>query len=128
MSIDPTQIRIDTRADQHLSPMPPQAPRGTFACLSAAVAIVLCLLLGVVVVVAMLEPFSPVADDFWTDAAADLEDQYRIVVDAGAPQIDRAIRAGAVAEAYLQGKDKAAYRRWKAIAERHTRAAGLPMP
>jgi len=36
------------------------------------------------------------------------------------------MRAGAIAEAYLQAKDREGYRMWKDAADRHMRAAGMP--
>jgi len=60
------------------------------------------------------------------NAAAELEEQYQLLVDSNADQMDLAMRSGAVAECYLHAKDKDGYRKWKAISEKHMRAAGIP--
>lgn len=124
MPIDPTQIHIDTRADRPTARRPTSQWRGPFAFFAAAAAILACLFLAVVGVVGLV---APVPDEgFWAANMENLEEQYRIVVRANSPQLDRGIRAAAVAEGYLHANDEEAYRRWKAISERHLRAAGLP--
>ena len=65
-------------------------------------------------------------DTLWEQTAAELEQQYAMLVEMKAPQMERAMRAGAIAEAYLQAKDREGYRTWKAAADRHMRAAGMP--
>lgn len=60
--------------------------------------------------------------------ADDLEEQYRLLVESRASQLDLGVRAGAIAEAALHAKDRARYREWKAVADRHMRAAGMPVP
>jgi hypothetical protein len=56
--------------------------------------------------------------DFATSVANDLMDQYEIVR-GGNDEMAKSMRAGAVAEMYLQAKDQANYQKWKAIADRH---------
>lgn len=58
--------------------------------------------------------------------AREMEGQYRMLLDAKATEIDLSVRAGAVAELYLHAHDSEGYERWKAIADRHARNAGIP--
>jgi len=58
--------------------------------------------------------------------ADDLAEQYDLLDPAETSQLELGMRAGAVAEACLQAKDRDCYRRWKAIADCHLRAAGMP--
>lgn len=60
--------------------------------------------------------------DFATKVANDLVDQYYIVKD-GTDEMAKSMRAGAVAEMYLQAKDQANYQKWKAVADQHMNKA-----
>lgn len=55
---------------------------------------------------------------FAQSVAADLIAQYEIVA-AGDDELAKATRAGAVAEMYLQARDEAHYRAWKARSDEH---------
>jgi len=68
------------------------------------------------------EMVGSIGNAFSTHVAKDLVRQYQIVQSNGS-EMDKAIRAGAVAEMYLQAKDEANYRKWKEIADRHQRNA-----
>ena len=59
---------------------------------------------------------------FATGVAQDLVEQYEIVKN-GNDEMAKGIRAGAVAEMYLQARDQANYNTWKDRADRHTKAA-----
>lgn len=58
----------------------------------------------------------------------DLAEQYQLLADGGASQLELGMRASAVAEACLQAKRREAYKQWKATSDRHLRAAGMPVP
>jgi hypothetical protein len=60
--------------------------------------------------------------------ADDLAEQYDLLDQAESSQLELGMRAAAVAEACLQAKDRDCYKRWKAIADRHLRAANMPRP
>ena len=51
--------------------------------------------------------------------------QYADVVRSGTP-VDRCVKAGIVAEAYLQANDSAKYDQWKATQKADCDAAGVP--
>ena len=57
----------------------------------------------------------------------DFEDQYNMAKVSGT-KIDICVRAGLVAEGYLQAKDQTKYARWKSIQKRDCAAAGMNMP
>ena len=57
-----------------------------------------------------------------TGIAQDLIEQYEIVKN-GNDEMAKGVRAGAVAEMYLQARDQANYRTWKDRADRHMKAA-----
>ena len=59
---------------------------------------------------------------FTDDVIRDLREQYEIVK-RGSDEMAKAMRAGAVAEMYLQGKDQANYERWKATSDGHMKRA-----
>lgn len=61
-------------------------------------------------------------NSFSKGVAKDLIAQYDIVKN-GDDEMAKSIRAGAVAEAYLQAKDKASYETWKARADQHMKSA-----
>lgn len=65
--------------------------------------------------------------DIQKDVAKDVLRQYNTVIDNGGSEIDANVRAGMVAEAYLQAGDDANYRKWKQIANEHAKKAGLPV-
>lgn len=113
-------IKIDT------TPRPPSpAPRPAPTPWINAV-------VGLVLTVAILGGAGAwgVASLRWSAArlAADAEEQYQIQLDAGAGHVDLGVRAGLVAECYLQAQDREGYRRWKAVEQQHMRAAGVPIP
>jgi len=64
-------------------------------------------------------------DDITNDVAAEAERQYRAVKDHGS-QVDTCVRAGQVAEAYLQAGNDARFSEWIAIREEECRKAGMP--
>ena len=117
------QIQIDTRKRPTTPTKSGPSLLATIGCLTLAIPAVLffgAMIAGIASVPLGLQ------NPFWIGTAADLERQYQLLVDEDAPQIDCAIRPGAVAEAYLQAEDRKRYRKWKALADRHMRAAGLP--
>lgn len=59
---------------------------------------------------------------FATGVAQDLIEQYDIVKN-GSDEMAKSVRAGAVAEMYLQARDQANYEAWKAKADGHMKAA-----
>lgn len=61
------------------------------------------------------------------DVALDAIRQYKTVVESGGSDIDANVRAGMVAEAFLQAGDDESYRKWKKIANVHAKRAGLPI-
>jgi hypothetical protein len=58
--------------------------------------------------------------------AADAVKQYEIAKNNGSP-MDAYIHAGMVAVAYLQAKDEANYKKWKAIEKQEAKKAGMPI-
>jgi hypothetical protein len=66
--------------------------------------------------------FEAAKNSFSKSIANDLIQQYEIV-ENGSDEMAKSIRAGAVAEAYLQAKDAASYERWKSIADSHMQKA-----
>jgi len=57
--------------------------------------------------------------------ATDAVDQYHIAVRNGTP-MDRCVHAGLVSAAYIQAKDEANYKEWKAREKADCAAAGVP--
>jgi flagellar basal body-associated protein FliL len=57
--------------------------------------------------------------------AIDFEAQYAAVVESGTA-IDRCIRAGLVAEGYLQAANTEKYKEWKQVEKADCKAAGVP--
>lgn len=115
--MDPREIRIDTTPRS--TPRRQQPPQWLVG------------VVGLVLVVGMLGGgawwASTAMQRNASQVAADLEAQYEIQRNAGARNIDLGVRAGIIAEAYLQSQDPQQYRRWKAIADWHMREAGMPM-
>ena len=66
-----------------------------------------------------------VEDSLHEKVQTDIVGQYQMLVDSGAPWMDRCVRAGAVREAYLQGHDDAGFRKWSSIAKHDCHKAGL---
>lgn len=62
-----------------------------------------------------------------TKVAKDAIEQYRTICETNGSEIDRHVRAGFVAEAFLQAGDKENYAKWKRIADAHGQRAGLPI-
>ena len=125
MNFDPTQIRIDTR-EKRPTYRPRGAPSDQPSMNWAAVLLPILLLLGAVIAGIAAVPMRAGPEWLWEQTAAELEQQYAMLVEMKAPQMERAMRAGAIAEAYLQAKDREGYRLWKDAADRHMRAAGMP--
>jgi hypothetical protein len=71
-------------------------------------------------------PFSGL-DDIEKKVAADAVSQYGIAKRGGA-KIDICVHAGFVAAAFMQAKDEANYRIWKATESTDCAAAGMPAP
>ena len=119
MGIDPSAIRIDT-AERRPAPRPAHrpSPRPVWPAV-----------LALVVGIAGLSGWMAIGSSMVARGVADeLVDQYQLLIDAKASQLELGVRAGAVAEAYLQANDAEGYREWKAAADRHMRAAGMPAP
>lgn len=57
--------------------------------------------------------------------ARDLEQQYAELQRTGASQMDLCVRAGFVAEAYLQANASTAFEKWQNIENNHCQKAGL---
>jgi hypothetical protein len=58
--------------------------------------------------------------------AKDMIDQYNMVKRSG-DVMQSCLRAGMVAEAYLQGKNEEKWKEWKALAKPDCKRAGMPM-
>lgn len=56
--------------------------------------------------------------------AADSIEQYEMVKRTNGSAVDACVRAGLVAESFLQGKNEAKYQEWKAVEARDCEAAG----
>ena len=63
-------------------------------------------------------------DDIHNQVALDAEQQYAAVAEHGTA-VDRCVRAGLVAESYLQGNNDAEYAEWKQIEKEDCNAAGI---
>ena len=66
-----------------------------------------------------------VEDSLHEKVQTDVTAQYQMLVDSGAPWMDRCVRAGAVREAYLQGHDRDNFKKWSSIAKYDCRKAGM---
>jgi hypothetical protein len=120
MALDPHEIRIDTSAPAR-RPAPP-APGG--AQPSAIVGVV-----GLVLSAVAMGAWMNIGPQIMAGGAAgEMEEQYQILVDSKASDMDLGVRAGAVADLYLHAHDRTRYAKWKAIADQHMRRAGIPMP
>lgn len=64
-------------------------------------------------------------DDIHAKVAKDAEEQYRMVEKSGT-KTDLCVRAGMVAEAYLQAKNSEKYDLWKTTQKADCMAAGVP--
>lgn len=62
---------------------------------------------------------------FQEQVAQDFEAQYAAVVESGTA-IDRCVRAGLVAEGYLQAANNDKYKEWKEVEKEDCNAAGVP--
>lgn len=113
MAIDPSQIRIDTQPKRQ--PIAPRRPNRWPWVIGAV---------GGVVLIGIGYAITPrvVANSM----AQEIEGQYQMLMRSGASDMELAVRASAAAELHLQAHDEESYQRWKAIADRHARAAGLP--
>lgn len=63
-------------------------------------------------------------DDLYTQQAVDYEEQYQMLQKEGDP-VELCVRAGFVAEAYLQARDNDNFGKWHAIEEADCAAAGI---
>ena len=90
------------------------------------VTIVVILVLLVIIALAMPseEEIDQGMTDLKTDVAADFERQYQSASLHGT-MVDRCVRAGLVAEGYLQAGDEAKYAQWKRVEDVDCQAAGL---
>ena len=113
MGFDPSQIRINTQPKRQ--PIAPRRPNRWPWVIGAV---------GGVVLIGIGYAITPrvVANSM----AREIEGQYQMLVRSGASDMELAVRASAAAELHLQSHDEENYQRWKAIADRHARAAGLP--
>lgn len=68
---------------------------------------------------------SKAAQLYQTQVAKNFEEQYNQVVAHGTP-VDRCVRAGLVAEGYLQAGDNDNFAKWVDIKSKDCKAAGLP--
>ena len=66
--------------------------------------------------------------DIQKDVANDAIRQYNTVIDNDGSDVDAYVRAGMVAESFLQAGDDANYRKWKKIADAHAKNAGMVIP
>lgn len=78
----------------------------------------------VVVVVAAASVGRKVEDGISRDVAEDMVEQYELAKSHG-DKIDRCVRAGLVAESYLQAKDESKYAEWKDVERADCKRAGL---
>lgn len=62
------------------------------------------------------------------EVANDAIRQYNTIVESNGSQVDLHVRAGLVAEAYLQSGNDEKYRKWKKIADTHAKNAGMIVP
>ena len=90
------------------------------------VTIVVILVLLVIIALAMPteEQIDQGMTDLKTDVATDFERQYQSASLHGT-MVDRCVRAGLVAEGYLQAGDEAKYAQWKRVEDVDCQAAGL---
>ncbi|WP_454909719.1 hypothetical protein [Variovorax gossypii] len=63
-------------------------------------------------------------DEIYQQVVKDSVDQYNIVKRQGGP-IERCVRAGLVAAAYLQARDESKYAAWKSVERTDCEAAGV---
>ena len=93
------------------------------------------LFLGLVVIVllaiigaATSDPSTAPKNDYLTNVqnqvASDFERQYQEVKESG-NMMDRCIRAGLVAEGYLQSGNNESYRLWRSVEKADCQAAGI---
>lgn len=68
----------------------------------------------------------PTLQDIQKQAALDAEKQYEMTARSGTP-IDKCVRAGLVAESYLQATDEVQYQHWKVIQRLDCSTAGVPI-
>jgi hypothetical protein len=117
MALDPHEIRIDTTTMS--SPPPAPAANAPPQWMAGVLGLILTL-------VGMGAWMSIGPRMLAGGAASELEEQYQILVDSNASDMDLWARAGVVAECYLQAHDRERYAKWKSIAAKHARRAGIP--
>ena len=90
------------------------------------VAVTIGVIAVLIFIVALAAP-SPdeVLTEAQTSVAADFERQYQDAAIHGTP-IDRCVRAGLVAEGYLQAGDSESYGHWKQVEREECLRAGVP--
>ena len=117
MDIDPPEIRIDTTTRPKPRPpasAPPQWLAGLF---------------GLLLTIAGMGAWMTIGPRIMAGgAASEMEQQYQILLDISASEMDLGIRAGAVADLYLHAHDRTQYAKWKAISDVHMRRAGISVP
>lgn len=94
-----------------------------------ALAVTFTVLFIIAVIIGLSMPSEDEVNDFVDDTyatvAKDYEEQYQMAKQGGT-MIDRCIRAGLVAEAYMQANDVSFYSKWKATEKADCNAAGVP--
>lgn len=63
---------------------------------------------------------------YQAQVANDFEQQYNTQKSSGTSKVDLCVRAGLVAEGYLQAKDTPNYQKWSATKKAECSAAGVP--
>jgi len=120
--IEPGDIRIDTSRGERRPPAPAPSPARSGLTRSQRQAIAWFVGVGLMALV------------WWgtgmhfsaSQIAGEMEEQYQLLLDTGASQMELGVRAGAVAEAYLHAQDRERYVQWNRRAQQHLRRAGLP--
>lgn len=90
------------------------------------VTIVVIFIIGFMIALAIPSPEEThqAMQNIQTSVATDMERQYAETVKHGTP-MDQCVRAGLVAESYLQAGDSAEYQRWQEIKDAECKEAGL---
>lgn len=92
------------------------------------VAIIFTVLFVIAIIIGMATPseeeVNTYVDDLQTQVAKDFENQYQLAKVHGSA-MDRCVRAGFVAEGYVQAGDEGLYQKWKEIERDDCRAAGI---
>lgn len=88
---------------------------------------VICIVVGLILIGHATSPqnATKAIQPYQAEVAKNFEDQYAAVVKSGTP-IDRCVRAGLVAEGYLQAGDNVNFAKWADIKSKDCKAAGVP--